>query len=246
MVAAEVFRKLRSDFKKTIKPYPGPLHIWHDFAQPYYGCKNIVFGIGYFFQGLWQRNPSKIAYSGAVFLRGWIRVLTFALNWFLRMPLRLILTAVKGYQRAEHSRSVQRLVVEAEKLIPAFVKHNHNCHDLDSTIILYRHLQKEFPNSKRPKISPVLNAMVDYQQELVAAANEITRDIVAAYERKKTLLPTDIAIDPLPDFTLSTVKDHYDRLDYSALQFCISLFSRPSSHVPPLPPRTAQFSYSPD
>lgn len=121
------------DVVDTLKPYKSGFHVWRDLLQPIRGLGNIIKGVVYIpttialfifelirgvihgiarsdfniFKNLMQLAFVRVS-SGLLdginnIIRGVLQVVTTPLNLIIRMPLRLIITAIKGWPTFEET-----------------------------------------------------------------------------------------------------------------------------------------------
>lgn len=135
---------MRKDLVDTFKPYKIKSHIGRDFMQPVRGLGNIAKGVAilptavvvfvanivrYAFISadmktfkhnmvvLFRRTFAWSLDSISNVVRGVTQVLTTPLTWCIKMPLRCILTAVKGFSKIEQNRNMQRIAAEGKKAV---------------------------------------------------------------------------------------------------------------------------------
>lgn len=128
---------MNKDFVDTFKPYKSFYYVGRDALQPFRGLGNIARGVGslvgaillfigktiqYTLQkGSWNRfavnmlenffrTVSWLLDGVSSLVRGATQVVTTPLTWFARIPLRLIITAIKGKPTIEENDGIQRLV----------------------------------------------------------------------------------------------------------------------------------------
>ncbi len=131
------------DFIDTFKPYKSIYHIKRDFMQPISGIGNIAKGIVnligapiYFVFELVNWNivsstPLNL-YTAAWFgvralswllegafslARGITQIAATPLTWFIKMPVRELVTLIKGAPKMEENKGIQRLVADGKRAI---------------------------------------------------------------------------------------------------------------------------------
>jgi hypothetical protein len=140
------YSKMQKDFVETFEPYHSRGKVARDFLQPVQGLRNILKGLfsllaatvmmGLFlvFALFLFWDPSYI-YHGIYYIswmleeinnvvRGVTQILTTPLTYLFKMPIRGILTAIKGRKLAEEKPQIQRLANEALILLDKF--HNQS------------------------------------------------------------------------------------------------------------------------
>lgn len=143
---------MAKDIVDTFKPYKSGFYVWRDLLQPLRGIGNVAKGLIYIliipflllcdftqsiYSGIKNRSLSVFIDSAASSLvgfitglfdginnivRGSLQFATTPLTWFLRMPLRALITAVKGWPtfeetQAENARTLARLVKKEGKTL---------------------------------------------------------------------------------------------------------------------------------
>lgn len=121
------------DVVDTLKPYKSGFHVWRDLLQPIRGLGNIIKGASYIpttialflfelvrsvvygiargdfniFKNLMQlafvRVTSGLFDGVNNIIRGVLQVVTTPLNWLIRIPLRVIITTIKGWPTFEET-----------------------------------------------------------------------------------------------------------------------------------------------
>jgi hypothetical protein len=135
--ALQPLASMANDFLYTFKPYKSGKDALNDLAQPVRGLGNILRGLALtiasplfflvntvryaFVSGTWAnfvgnmkinliRSGSWLLDGVCSLVRGITQLITTPLTWFLKMPLRGILTGVKGTPDIAENEEVQRLV----------------------------------------------------------------------------------------------------------------------------------------
>lgn len=207
------------DFNDSFKQFKSPYYIKRDFLQPYHGAENIFNGsknIGY---GITTLNGGLIALGVADILRGVTRILTTPLTWFIRMPLRGLITAFTGYQKAESGTGIQNEVKKGRAILDAMEECNINVSELiksyqsrqkfieQRTSLYGQQLEQNNPQLKQEtdqkmketdkNLLRVLDELEKSQKEILPQANEVADTIVIKYEKalkrgQATDLPSNI------------------------------------------------------
>jgi len=131
------------DFVDTFKPYKARYHAQRDFLQPIRGVGNIAKGVANLIVGVIGiigvpllfplisfendrdklRNNLSLTFSWYLdgissIVRGVTQVITTPLTWFIKMPLRGLITAIKGRTPLiEENQGIQLLVKKGDALL---------------------------------------------------------------------------------------------------------------------------------
>ncbi len=134
------------DVVDTFKPYKSFYYAKRDFLQPIRGLVNIARGIGilvgapmiflgnmvrytffsHSFSGFasntalnFHRTASWLLDGASSLFRAATQIATTPLTWFLKMPLRGLITAIKGRQSIQQTSSVKKLVAQGKEAVEA-------------------------------------------------------------------------------------------------------------------------------
>jgi len=131
------------DFINTFLPYKSHWHVIHSFLQPIRGLGNIGRGIGTLIIALFifiyksisyiftspqgeiinnekiglRRTASWLLDGISSLVRGSTQILFTPLTWFIQIPLRGIITKLRGVPKIEDNKSLQKLVTEGIKIV---------------------------------------------------------------------------------------------------------------------------------
>ena len=138
------FVSIGKDFIDTFKPYKSGRYALRDFLQPFRGIGNILKGafsiVGgvveflvetvrcIFGSGSWRafkykmkvncsRSFSWITSGVSNIFRGTTQIVATPLTWFIKMPLRGIITEVKGKPKIEDNSKIKELVAKGYQAI---------------------------------------------------------------------------------------------------------------------------------
>jgi hypothetical protein len=80
------------DYIDTLKRYKSPYYIKRDLFQPFYGAVNVLNGFKNIGYGIAHLSGGLVGVGVTEIFRGLTRIAATPLTWFIRMPLRGLIT----------------------------------------------------------------------------------------------------------------------------------------------------------
>ena len=223
------------DVIDTFKPYKSSFYVQRDLWAPvdsltfvFNGLKNkIAYGIGELARGRFSAGFGHIAHGGTEILRGLTRFVATPFIWFLRMPLRGLITFFTGFQKAEDGNGIQReiskghvvftnigtlkLALEEQKRRKELVENYEKVQKAPKTLmdlLAYQKAASFCPNEEG--IAQINREAASLQQGIEQGINNIlneAEDISKTIQRKyKKALDrgqkTDLNFNSLPSFQI--------------------------------------------
>ena len=196
------------DNADTFKQYKSPYYIKRDLLQPFHGAVNIFNGFKNIGYGIACLKGGLIGVGITEIFRGLTRIAATPLTWFIRMPLRLVITAFTGFQKAEAGAGIQNEVRQGRAILDVLEQCNLQVSEIKSAhqsregAIKQRNLslgqqltsdqerlKKEADESLSKTDEKLRNTEAELhkvQKEILPKANEVAETISRKYNKALT------------------------------------------------------------